>query len=314
MKTTFTHIFTSFQVITFVLFALYGCQKEDTSTGNLPVLTTVAISSISEVSALSGGEITDDKGSSIISRGVCWSIVSKPSISDNKTEDSSGKALFTSTITNLAPNTTYYVRAYATNKAGTSYGNEVSFTTLEKGSEKTFTDFRDGKVYAKVVIGNQEWMVDNLAYAPSTGNYWPYNNNDNNIQTYGYLYDWETAVNVCPLGWHLPTDEEWSVLSSFVGETAGGKLKATGTLEQSSGLWLSPNLGATNESGFNALPGGIRNPGGSYADIGKVGTWWTSTEFNEQGAWFRTLLYVTSNVSRSNLNKLNGFSVRCVRD
>jgi uncharacterized protein (TIGR02145 family) len=314
MKTTPPHLLPSLKVSVFVLIAFYGCQKENTDTNNLPVLTTLEMTSITEVSAVSGGEITNDKGSDIISRGVCWSTLPKPSISDNKSEDGSGNALFTSTITNIAPNTTYYVRAYATNSSGTGYGNEVSFTTLEKGSEKTFTDFRDGKVYAKLIIGNQEWMVDNLAYAPTSGNYWPYDNNDNNIPIYGYLYHWETALKACPLGWHLPTDEEWTILANVLGETPGGKLKATGTIEQSSGLWLSPNLGATNESGFNALPGGIRNPGGSYADIGKVGTWWTSTEFNEVSAWFRTLLYITSNVSRSNLNKEHGFSVRCIRD
>jgi len=101
-------------------------------------------------------------------------------------------------------------------------------------------------------------MAENLAFEPSTGNHWIYNSN---LATYGYLYDWQTAKNVCPRGWHLPSDAEWSTLTDFLGgiDVVGGKLKAEGTIDARTGIWDSPNVGATNESGFTALPGGLKS-------------------------------------------------------
>src|SRR5690606_12297955 len=102
-----------------------------------------------------------------------------------------------------------------------------------------------------------------------------------------YLYDWETACDVCPDGWHLPTDAEWTELTDYLGENAGGKLKATGTIEAGTGLWYDPNTGATNETGFTALPGGNRYSNGSFYDFGYFGYWWSATEDNATYAWYR---------------------------
>ena len=176
-------------------------------------------------------------------------------------------------------------------------------------SAKTFKDSRDGKVYKTVKIGNQEWMAENLAYEPSSGNYWGYDNNNSNVETYGYLYDWETACDVCPDGWHLPTDAEWTELTDYLGENAGGKLKATGT-----GLWYDPNTGATNETGFTALPGGVRGGTGAFYGIGYYGYWWSATEGSAAIAWFRGMFYDGSDVLSYDNYKEVGFSVRCVRD
>ncbi len=114
------------------------------------------------------------------------------------------------------------------------------------------------KTYKTVKIGTQVWMSENLAYKPSTGNYWAYHDDNANVAKYGYLYDWETACKVCPSGWHLPSDEEWTTLIDYLGgeDVAGGKMKAVGTIEAGTGLWYDPNDGATNESGFSGLPGG----------------------------------------------------------
>ena len=287
----------------------YGSTMSFTTQARFPVLSTREVTDITENSATSGGNITDDGGVLITAHGVCWSTNENPTIDDNKTEDGTGAGSFTSSVTGLEPNTTYYLRAYATNSAGTSYGSIMSFTTQEGSSGSTFTDPRDGKVYKTVKIGNQIWMAENLAYAPSSGNYWAYDNDNSNVETYGYLYDWETACDVCPDGWHLPTDAEWTELTDYLGENAGGKLKATGT-----GLWYDPNTGATNETGFTALPGGYRSYDGTFDDVGYNGYWWSATEYSATVAWNRVMVSSYGGVGRGNVNKEVGLSVRCVRD
>lgn len=180
----------------------------------------------------------------------------------------------------------------------------------------TFTDSRDGHVYKTVTIGSQIWMAENLAFKASSG-CWAYSNDQNNVSTYGYLYNWETAKMVCPAGWHLPSDDEWSTLTNYLGfEISGGKLKETGTTH-----WESPNTGANNETGFTALPGGRRDdPDKSFTGIGSVGVWWTSTECpgdereKEKQAWHRLVMSVLSNVYRDWSVQSTGYSVRCVKD
>lgn len=192
-------IFPFLLMVVFLLFAS-SCEKDDDNNIgqlNAPVLSTTEVAEITANTATSGGNITNSGGTIVTARGVCWSTNENPTIDDNKTEDGAGAGSFTSSVTDLEPTTTYYLRAYATNSTGTAYGNTVSFITGEDiyGS---FTDPRDGKVYKTLVIGDQEWMGENLAYAPSSGNYSVYDNDDANLNVYGYLYDWETACDVCP--------------------------------------------------------------------------------------------------------------------
>lgn len=171
-----------------------------------------------------------------------------------------------------------------------------------------FTDVRDGKIYKTVEIGGQTWMAENLAFKADSG-CWAYNDSAIYVATYGYLYDWETAKNVCPTGWHLPNGEiEWALLYFYLGNDSlvGGKLKETGTTH-----WISPNEGATNETGFTALPGGARDNNGSFTDIGGSSIWWSATEDDATGAYFLGLFYNYSNVISSHLDKKFGFSVRC---
>lgn len=208
-----------------------------------------------------------------------------------------------------------------------------------------FVDSRDGNHYDVVKIGNQLWMAENLAYLPSvvgpaTGSqttpyYYVYGYNGTNVAdakasanytTYGVLYNWPAAMagsvsstanpsgvqGVCPTGWHLPSDAEWTELSDYLGgeSVAGGKLKETGTTH-----WNSPNTGATNETGFTALPGGYRLNTGTFYGIGNYGFWWSATENNTNNAWSRIMYYNYSYVLRVNgYDKELGFSVRCVRD
>jgi uncharacterized protein (TIGR02145 family) len=223
--------------------------------------------------------------------------------------------------------------------AGTATGNGV----FVPGNG--LTDI-DGTVYTSIVINGQEWMQQNLAVTKyrngdpiptglsdatwqgtTSGAYAIYDNDAANNTIYGKLYNWY-AVNdsrgLCPTGWHVPSDAEWSTFINYLDPNAaggdvfpniaGGKMKSTGTIENGDGLWYSPNEQATNESGFTGLPGGYRNSNGAVNGIGNFGYWWSSTETNSNDAWYRRLYYSNSNVYRTFTNKHFGFSVRCVRD
>ena len=190
----------------------------------------------------------------------------------------------------------------------------------------------DGNTYKTVTIGTQTWMAENLKVTKyndgiaipnvtdntawrelTTGALCDYDNTPSNSETYGKLYNWH-AVNtgkLCPTGWHVPSDAEWTELTDYLGGTsdAGGKLKETGTTH-----WNSPNTGATNETGFTALPGGYRNFDGTFYGVGTYGFWWSATEGSADSAWGRSMYYNGSYVGRDYNGKELGFSVRCLRD
>ncbi len=185
----------------------------------------------------------------------------------------------------------------------------LSVSAQEKG---TFTDSRDGKVYKTVKIGTQTWMAENLAFKAPSG-CWAYDNIQSNVTICGYLYDWETAKKACPVGWHLPTDDEWTLLTTYLGgdSIAGRKLKSTF-------YWKNPDPTTTNSSGFTAIPGGNRMLDGNYNMIGLWGYWWSSTENYSDNttdyAWFRWMYYNLSEISSYYQHKERGLSVRCIKD
>jgi uncharacterized protein (TIGR02145 family) len=196
---------------------------------------------------------------------------------------------------------------------------------------------QEGNVYKTIVIGTQEWMAENLntsiyrngdaiptnldnaAWQSTTSGAWAYYNNDASYACpYGKLYNWYTCVDarqLCPTGWHVPTDAEWIVLTNYLdGESAGGKMKTTGTIEAATGLWYSPNADATNSSGFSGAPGGFRYYYGFYHGIGSSGFWWSSSEDDSDFAWYHYLGLNFGGAYRINFSKPVGFSVRCLRD
>ena len=200
--------------------------------------------------------------------------------------------------------------------------------------QDTVTDI-DGNVYQTVQIGDQLWMAENLKVThynngdeisyPSNedfgsfdeGQYGVYDNDPSNADIYGNLYNWAVVGDdrgVCPEGWHVPTDEEYTVLTDYLGgeSVAGGKMKEAGYEH-----WASPNEGATNESGFTGLPAGYRSTiTGNYYSMGGDGNFWSSSEnvtYNGD-AWSRLLDYNHSSVSRNSNYKRHGFSVRCLKD
>ncbi len=179
-----------------------------------------------------------------------------------------------------------------------------------------FTDSRDGKTYKIVEIGNQVWMAEDLAYKTNSG-CWADDNDNRNVAKYGYLYNWETANKVCPSGYHLPTDDEWKELEMHLGMTqtdaddTGWRGTIGNQLKSETG-WKT-NSG-TNESGFNALPGGYRNFVCTFYLAGYDGYWWSATQHSGSTAWYRNLVYYDAEVYRLSFNKSRGFSVRCLRD
>jgi len=182
----------------------------------------------------------------------------------------------------------------------------LSSSTQETG---TFKDSRDGEKYKTIKIGNQIWMAENLNYSIKKS--WCYKNDSSNCAKFGRLYDWETAKNICPLGWHLPSDSEWTMLSVTLGgkEVAGGKIKEAGII-----YWKSPNTHATNESGFSALPGGYEYNDGSFDGIGICSYWWSSTESVMDKAYSPNVYYDASNINRDDFDNSAGFSVRCLKN
>ncbi|MBK7629082.1 MAG: DUF1566 domain-containing protein [Bacteroidales bacterium] len=301
----------------------------------IPSISTNAISSVTQITATCGGNISNDGGANVTTRGVCWSTSPNPTISlTTKTSDGTGTGTFSSSITGLAPGTLYYVKAYASNSAGTAYGNEISFTTLP-ATGGTVTDI-DGNVYNTIVIGTQTWLkenlkttkyndgssipivADNIVWSTLTsGSYCWYDNAPTfSTSPYGALYNWYTIdatnngnKNICPTGWHVPTDGEFTALESYLGGVtiAGGRLKEVGNLH-----WLAPNTGATNETGFTSLPAGGRNEDGSFSSMGVQNYLWSSTENGTTFAWARQILNNSTNSIRIYFLKQSGYSVRCI--
>ncbi len=262
------------KLVLIVIFFTLSCEDE----GSIPKVTTNEVTNITQTSAQCGGSIINNGGSSIKSCGVCWSTNPNPTISDNNTVDEYSNENYISLLTDINANTTYYVRAYATNKAGTGYGEAVLFPTSFSENEKVIDI--DGNEYDLIHMGEQTWMAQNLKVTRHTDGkeidyvYWY--NNDETIykEKFGGLYLHEFDSKLCPSGWKVPSKEDWSTLIEFLGgvEIAGGKLKAKGTTE-----WLSPNTDANNSSGFAALPGGYTSPQYEVMNgFGEVGRYWTT--------------------------------------
>jgi len=201
----------------------------------------------------------------------------------------------------------------------------------------------EGNIYSTIKIGGQVWMAENLRStkynegtsiplvtdatawgALSTPGYCWFDTTGTNYSTYsqdtfGALYNYyvvadTNSLNVCPVGWHVPTDVEWTTLTTFLGGegVSGGKMKEMGLVH-----WFSPNTGATNVTGFSGLPTGYRdnnNGNGAFFDIGNIGLWWSSTPKGDGFGWGRQMKYNNNTVSRGFSNDKNGYAVRCLWD
>jgi uncharacterized protein (TIGR02145 family) len=173
------------------------------------------------------------------------------------------------------------------------------------GSPNTLTDSRDGKTYKTVKMPNGEtWMAQNLNY--QIGNSWCYDNNNSNCDKYGRLYDWETAKTVCPIGWKLPSREEWNgLVKASGGLTAGKALKSTAG-------WGSDGNG-TDDYGFSALPGGQRYSDGMFSGVGYSSIWWTASESGSGSAYYQNIGSFGNDVRGTSDDKSYSNSVRCLQ-
>lgn len=333
-------------IIFTAILLLLACKKEKPSPEivynitHWPVVKTLEVTNVDSTTAKLTGIVNGNGLSTTVtfeygtttSYGNSVTAIQSPVTGDSITHVSAD-------ILGLTPYSTYHFRVKAENSLWIDfYSSEEIFNT-----NPTVTDI-DSNIYHTLKIGSQVWMRENLKTTrysngdligtttdisgESTSKYqWPCNNDENYVATYGRYYTWYAVTdirNVCPTGWHVPSDDEWRVLTNYLGGevVAGGKLKESGTSH-----WLSPNLGwqqadttlrqidATNESGFTALPAGVRFNTGHFQFLGELTYWWTSTGYYQSIAaiyWY--LEYYNGLFLNLRSNKADAFSVRCIKD
>ncbi len=313
----------------------YGGDMVFMTSGQIPSSTTLPATDISTAGATINGSINSNHLSATVTfeygltsgYGQTVTAVQSPVTGNND-------VIVSATISGLTQGTTYHFRVKAVNSLGTAYGNEVIFITGSSSSATTITDI-DGNIYNIISIGTQIWMKENLkvtkyndgtaipnvtdAWAGLTTPAYCWQNNDEgtNKAVYGALYNWYTVNTgkLCPSGWHVPSDAEWTGLTTFLGgeSIAGAKLKETGTTH-----WTNPNTGATNETGFTALAGGSRTGefgnGSGFSVPGLNGVWWSATTISGSTVWRRYMTNSNTIVSRDFSYKFDGLSVRCIKD
>lgn len=308
----------------------------------IPTVITTAITEVSSFSAFSGGDVTDDGGLEVTSKGIVWNTLPNPNVESNigMTVDGIGLGQY-DTHLEINPATTYYVRAYAINDEGIAYGEELIFMTLVV-QNCGFVEYEDHS-YSTVLIGDQCWLAENLAYLPEVTNsddnsdtipkYYVFGYEGSslseatvleNYSTFGVLYNWKAATTACPNGWHLPCDAEWteleiqlglspedSLLFGQRGENVGSKLAGEADLWSDGELVQNQYFGISE---FRAIPSGrLLGYNGTYDGLYGCGLWWNDTEANT-AVGYRFMGNSFNEVIRSNTSRTSGHSVRCVKD
>jgi uncharacterized protein (TIGR02145 family) len=320
------------------------CVRDKKAPIVLPLVSTYEAQNIDESSANISGSIISDGFGEISQRGFVWGTNQNPDIDNNEGIILSGLGIgnFAQTITGLNLNTTYYVRAFATNEAGTAYGMQVGFYTTSAAQPCLgipFINDLDGNTYPTVQIGTQCWMAKNLRVSRyndnslistalnnsqwSSANYGAYSiyphsmvdgidTDEDMADTYGYLYNFDAANsgNLCPTGWHVSTNSEWQTINAHLGENPSSKLREAGIV-----YWASPNDDATNESGFSARGAGVRSSTGDYENFKYTAGFWTASKSGNDLGFSRTLWYNSTDFDFYSTDIFQkGMSVRCVKD
>ena len=325
------------------------CLRDGGNMSLLPTVSTMGVTAITATTAVTGGNITDDGGSAVTARGVCWSTSHNPTTAGYHTSDGEGMGSFTSNLTGLTAGTTYFVRAYAINGNGTKYGDEVAFSTPVPFvcGTNTVSDY-EGHIYNTVQIGDQCWMKENMratkysdgtsitkASVTQVSSGTPCYYDPGQAANYGYLYNWPAAKGpssvsannqgICPTGWHVPSNGEWTQLEQYVSSQSNYRCSNNSSyiakaLASTTGWNSSTNqcaVGNTpasnNATGFGAVPAG-GHYSSSFNFSGDDANFWSATESNSSYAYFRYLDYGTAIVVSGSYLKSNGVSVRCLRD
>jgi len=316
------------------------------NTSKLPTVTTGMVSNIGGFTADVEGEITDlgIEGATIVHYGHCWSTNPDPTINDFSTDfgSSNNTVSYTSNLDNLNELTIYYIRAYAENGDGLTYGGEITFSTLSGSAcPGVPTVTYGGQVYNTVQISSQCWLKENLNIGTmingsnnqtnnSTIEKYCYNNELDSCDIYGGLYQWDEMMQyvttegtqgICPSGWHIPTDAEWCTLENEVDagtiscSTTGWRgIDVGDNLKEDGNTHWDPGSTGTNISDFTLLPSGYRLSDGSFSDL-RIGAYLrTSKEFNSNSAWTRLFAYWSSQIYHGSQYKIYGQSVRCLKD
>lgn len=293
------------------------------------VLPTLSLSGLYKILPFSidfSADISSDGGGQILAKGIVYSTHILPTILDNTLMRGPDTGSFTGTISGLLSNTLYYIRAFATNESGTRYSNQISENTSLMATDV------DGNVYPGIKIGTQTWLSKNLnvskyqnldsieeikvsnIWSGLTGGAWAFTENSSSYEEiYGKLYNWFAVSDqrkLCPQGWKIPSDEDWTILTDFLGglDVAGGKLKSTGI-----SIWQIPNNWANNLSYFSGLPGGYRDETGQFLGLGYYGLWWSSTS-DGTNALSRYVYNEFNYASKDSSNKNHGLAIRCLME
>ncbi len=299
-----------------------------------PSVTTGQVSEIMANSAVCSGIIVYDGGAGITEKGICWSLTPEPDVQGSHTSIATGSVTYTCTLSGLTAGTRYYARAYVKNQGGIlAYGEQIVFNTKLADIE--------GNLYSVVYIGNQVWMVENLRTTKFNNNapipnitdntewlnltgaaYCWYNNDIQYKSTFGALYSWYTITDgdLCPTGWHVPSDDEYGTLEVYLGLNPDS-VKVWGWRGTNQGIQIKSTTGwedggnGTNTSGFTGLPGGFRYAAqGAFYSLGKLTYWWSSSELNANEGWYRLIDNTNNDIYRATTSKKGGKYIRCVKN
>lgn len=316
-----------------------------------PMVATASVSPVNNSTYICVGEVISDMGEAVTARGICWGTSPNPTISGSHTTNGDGLGSFSGTISELSSATTYYVRAYATNMAGTAYGEQISFFTYNPNDGQpctgvaTVSDY-DNNTYSTVQVGSQCWTKENIrtthySNGVAIANYYAPNGNTDNAEAYGYLYNWATTMHdaassdadpsgvqgVCPTGWHVPSLVEWNKLLTYVSqqneylcdESVDNIAKALATTTG----WDSDNVDCNvghiqnnnNATGFSAKPAGGHN-NGNYMMFGKYAYFMSATQSSPSTNFCPVVIRYNDSTcpTGSSASKAIGMSVRCLKD
>ena len=261
-------------IIVLLILTVHSCKKQDNIM--LPEIADPVIKAVNTNTFNFKGSINSDGGATISKKGICWSLNADPKIENSMNQDLTDSVDFACNVTGLTSNTIYHIRAYAKNKGGIGYSNDITVKTY------ALVD-TEGNGYYSILINDQTWMSENLKTTKfkngtdipnvtgnsewnglrSPGYCWYENDLTGNRDIYGALYNWYAVAtgDLCPVGWHVPTDADWSALIFYL---RGSSMAALKMKEPGKTHWYDNNAETTNETGFTALPAGLR---GNFGDF-----------------------------------------------